>query len=339
MFRKSIIILVLATLTAGAHSQNDSIDQCQYVAVYDFLTNTTDKNGNAVKDSVRLAIMVGRHTAKCMEYNRTMLEDFGEWPKKDYQYGEWDARKYNLPVIFIGFPDGELSSFDKVVPNRYFYTEPLPDFGWELTDDTLTVCGYFCRKAVGKYAGRTWTAWYSEDVAASFGPWKLHGLPGMILKAVSKREQSDASISSAEREQLRPKVKAMSKREQSDARISSAKQEQFQTLVKEEDSDGIFSFICVGLMQRAAPIKYFSKDGYTTLKRDKFIAHRNKLYCSKQYVQQPNYYIPPGTYDHLNIIEMWPGGPEPPDDEKISVVASDMIIPKKVNVYHPLELE
>ena len=281
-------MMALALMTV-AKGQNDSIDQVQFVVAYEFTTNTTDREGNATKDSVRLAVIVGNHTAKCMEYNRTMLEDFGEWQNKDYQYGEWDARKYNLPVLFVGYPDGELSSFDKVTPNRYFYTEPLPDFGWQLTDDTLTVGGYLCQKAVGKYAGRTWTAWYSEDVAASFGPWKLRGLPGMILKA--------------------------------------------------EDKDGIFSFVCVGLMQRTAPIKYFSNDGYTTLKRDKFIAHRNKLFCNKQYVQKPNYYIPQGTYDHLNIIEMWPGGPEPPAEEKISVVAADMIIPKKVNKYQPLELK
>ncbi len=287
--KKILATMMALTLTTSVWAQNDSIDQCQFVAVYDFVTNTMDKNGNAAKDSVQLAVMVGSHAAKCMEYNRTMMEDFGEWKKTDYQLGEWNARKYNLPVLFVGYPDGEVSSFDKVVPNRYFYTEPLPDFGWKLTDDTLTVSGYLCRKAVGKYAGRTWTAWYSEDVAASFGPWKLNGLPGMILRA--------------------------------------------------DEKEGIFSLVCVELMQRAAPIRYFSKDGYTTLKRDKFIAHRNKLYCSKQYVQQPNYYIPQGVYDLLNIIEMWPGGPEPPADEKISVVATDMIIPKKVNVYQPLELE
>ena len=56
-------------------------------------------------------------------------------------------------------------------------------------------------------------------------------------------------------------------------------------------------------------------------------------------MQNPRYYIPDGTYDHLNIIEMWAGGPEPPAEDKISVVATDMIIPKKVNKYQPLELK
>ena len=288
-FRLMSTAVAVMFLTVQTMAQkNDSIDQCQFVVVYSFTTNTVDRYGQEVKDSVQLAVMVGNHVAKCMEYNRVMLEDFGEWQNMDYQYGEWNARKYNLPVLFIGHPDGELSSFDKVTPNRFFYTEPLPDFKWKLSDDTLNVSGYLCQKAVGEYAGRTWTAWYSEDVPASFGPWKLRGLPGMILKA--------------------------------------------------EDSGGIFSFTCVGLMLREASIKYFSKNGYTVTGRSKFVSHRNKLFCSKKYVQKPNYYIPQGTYSHLNINETWPGGPEPPSDEKLSVVATDVIIPKKVNVYQPLEM-
>ena len=171
MMNKRIIIFIgILAMTMTAEAQNDSIDQCQFVVVYDFVTNTTDRDGKAVKDSVQLAVMVGNHATKCMEFNRTMMEDFGEGSNRDYQYGEWDSRKYNLPVLFIGHPNGEISSFDKVTPNRYFYTEPLPNFGWQLSDDTLNVGGYLCQKAIGKYAGRTWTAWYTEDVATSFGP-------------------------------------------------------------------------------------------------------------------------------------------------------------------------
>lgn len=283
----ALAVTMLLSTTQLAQAQNDSIDHVQFVVVYDFLTSTTDRNGNATKDSVQLGVVVGSHTAKCMEFNHAMCEDFGEW--KDYGLGEFNARKYNLFVLYVGYPEGEVSAFDKITPNRYFYTEPLPDFGWELTDDTLTVGGYLCQKAVGKYGGRTWTAWYSEDVSAPYGPWKLRGLPGMILKA--------------------------------------------------EDADGIFHFDFAGLMRRSAKISYMEKGNYTTMERNKFIARRNKLFCSKQYVQKPNYYIPDGTYSHLNIVEMWPGGPEPAAEYKLSVVDYDMIIPKKVNKYQPLELK
>jgi GLPGLI family protein len=284
-----LFALCLFSMKTMAAEKNDSIDQCQFVVVYDFVTNTHNKNGDATKDSVQLGTVVGTHVAKCMEYNRVMMEDFKEFRNKDYQMGEWNARPYNLPILFIGEPEGEISSFDKIVPNRYFYTEPTPNFGWELTDDTLTVGGYLCKKAVGKYAGRTWTAWYSEEVPASYGPWKLCGLPGMILQA--------------------------------------------------KDKDNIFSFSFAGLIQRTAPIIYLSTNGCTTLQRNKFISHRNKLFCNKKYVEKPSYYIPQGTYDQLHIAEMWAGGPEPAAEEKLSVVSFDMVIPKKANAYQPLELK
>ena len=264
-------------------------DASQFVVAYDWVTRTTDRDGRDETDSVRLAVIVGNHTVKCLEYNRAMMEDFGEFQNKDYQLGEWNARRLNLPVIFVGGHEGEVSVFDKIVPNRFFYTEPLPNFHWQLTDDTLTVSGYLCQKAVGHYGGRTWIAWYTEDVPAPYGPWKLRGLPGMILKA--------------------------------------------------EDADGIFRFDFAGLERKSERMNGMDKSGYTTIKRNKFIRQRNKLLCNKRYVQNPRYYIPDGAYDHLNIVEMWPGGPEPPEEDKVSVVATDMIIPKKANVYQPLEVK
>lgn len=37
--------------------------------------------------------------------------------------------------------------------------------------------------AIAKFKGRTWIAWYTEDIPIDNGPWKLSGLPGLILKA------------------------------------------------------------------------------------------------------------------------------------------------------------
>lgn len=43
--------------------------------------------------------------------------------------------------------------------------------------------GYQCRLAKTRYKGRTWSAWYAEDIPLDAGPWKLGGLPGLILRA------------------------------------------------------------------------------------------------------------------------------------------------------------
>ena len=64
-----------------------------------------------------------------------------------------------------------------------FYDEPFPEFSWEITGDTAEVFGYDCIRAECDFRGRHWTAWFAPEIAVNEGPWKLRGLPGLILKA------------------------------------------------------------------------------------------------------------------------------------------------------------
>ena len=65
----------------------------------------------------------------------------------------------------------------------YVYTDRAPLPAWTLTADTATVCGYLGRKATARFRGRQWEAWYTEELPVDAGPWKLCGLPGLILRA------------------------------------------------------------------------------------------------------------------------------------------------------------
>ena len=54
---------------------------------------------------------------------------------------------------------------------------------WTLAEGEATVCGYACRKATTRFRGRDWAVWYTDEIPVDAGPWKLHGLPGLILRA------------------------------------------------------------------------------------------------------------------------------------------------------------
>lgn len=54
---------------------------------------------------------------------------------------------------------------------------------WDIQEDTLTVSGYLCQKANTNFRGRDYTVWFTPEIPINDGPWKLYGLPGLILKA------------------------------------------------------------------------------------------------------------------------------------------------------------
>ncbi len=66
---------------------------------------------------------------------------------------------------------------------RGYYSEPLAEMVWEIGDSVKTVLGYECIMADTDYHGRHWTVWFTPDIPIQDGPWKLCGLPGLILEA------------------------------------------------------------------------------------------------------------------------------------------------------------
>lgn len=64
------------------------------------------------------------------------------------------------------------------------YEEDITSLPWKLVpDSSTTILDYPCKYALLNYRGRCWKVWYTEEIPLSLGPWKLHGLPGLIMKA------------------------------------------------------------------------------------------------------------------------------------------------------------
>lgn len=90
-------------------------------------------------------------------------------------------------VVLKNYPKtNRLTYTTELVGNTAFkYEEAMPTFDWDLLEDDSTIAEYGCNKAKTVFRGRAWTVWYTPDIPISEGPWKLCGLPGLILKAVS----------------------------------------------------------------------------------------------------------------------------------------------------------
>jgi len=86
-------------------------------------------------------------------------------------------------TIYKNYPSGKLTHTEKICTDWFRYDEDMPQLNWELTDSVTSVLGYECRGAICDFRGRKWTAFYCEDIPVMDGPWKLCGLPGLIMKA------------------------------------------------------------------------------------------------------------------------------------------------------------
>lgn len=53
----------------------------------------------------------------------------------------------------------------------------------ELNEIKIDSSGLVLNKATCSYGGRKYIAWYAKSLPYSFGPFKLHGLPGLIIEA------------------------------------------------------------------------------------------------------------------------------------------------------------
>lgn len=145
-------------------------------------------------------------------FDDEMVVDIGK--NKVHNYGYWDVRNGFLidsirghggdiadyfamgtPVaiydahILKNYPQKGMLTYTQYEGKSFIYNEPIMKKNWILEEGDTTILGYTCKKASCTFRHRSWKVWYALDLPFSEGPWKLDGLPGMILKAEDTKGQ------------------------------------------------------------------------------------------------------------------------------------------------------
>jgi GLPGLI family protein len=73
--------------------------------------------------------------------------------------------------------------------DKFCVVDTIPKINWELKEDTLTIDGLVCQKARGYFISKFFTVWFAPSIPFSAGPLNMHGLPGLIILAISEDEK------------------------------------------------------------------------------------------------------------------------------------------------------
>jgi GLPGLI family protein len=82
-------------------------------------------------------------------------------------------------LVSIVWPNGKLFAIE----------ENIPAINWAITQETKEIMGLACQKATAEFKGRVYEAWFCAQLPYSNGPWKLGGLPGLIIEAYDTKKE------------------------------------------------------------------------------------------------------------------------------------------------------
>ena len=92
----------------------------------------------------------------------------------EYEFPDWNYTKIDHKLHDVLF-------FSGFGGNRYLIKDKVA-FNWKISEESKTIGGYQCLKATTTFRGRNWEAWFAPELGMSYGPWKFHGLPGLIME-------------------------------------------------------------------------------------------------------------------------------------------------------------
>lgn len=115
-----------------------------------------------------------------------------------------DISKYEY---YHDFKDRKFFLFSHLFDTYYMMESDFPDIKWELLEDNKKIGGFDCQLAKANFGGRQYYAWFTTEIPFPYGPWKLNGLPGLILEVNDENNEvswkfSKFELSDSENEEI-----------------------------------------------------------------------------------------------------------------------------------------
>ena len=192
---KSLVALtILAYMGIECCYAQKKIDEAYLKCQYDYTYIQDTLSGKTAKDW--LVLQIGKNMSKCYSYYSMQVDSIFASPDRDVilrqqinaaigSKTEWPHKRMKA-YVYKNYPQGKMTVTDGLLMQDYIYEDTLYAQNWVIQDSSKLILGHECQKAVCQYRGHCWTAWLAMDIPIPDGPWKLCGLPGLIMEATTE---------------------------------------------------------------------------------------------------------------------------------------------------------
>jgi len=191
MKRKYILLLALTGFISQkliAQDTEIALAKIHYNFIHINDTTQMDKNHHD-----EMVLYLGQHSSFYTSYANKRME---ESLRKQVESPDFDG---NLTITGSGSQTPEsyyivpakslIMQVYNLYGENYLIDEEFPALNWKIEQETKVIGGYNCQKAETHFKGRDYTAWFTTDIPFQAGPWKLQGLPGLILEASDSKNE------------------------------------------------------------------------------------------------------------------------------------------------------
>ncbi|MGO4709937.1 GLPGLI family protein [Chryseobacterium sp. 2TAF14] len=175
---KRIIVGVFFFLSVILLAQNQ-----RFVYEYKFVTDSTKANDVG---SEIMFLDVAKKGSKFHSEKKSIADSIHQ-DRINKQTRDFAGIDYGLVpfVVEKSYPDFKIDFFNSLDMSKYKVSDNR-EMNWKILPDKEKIGDFNTQKASLYFAGRLWTAWFVSDIPIQDGPYKFHGLPGLIIKIEDK---------------------------------------------------------------------------------------------------------------------------------------------------------
>jgi len=175
---KKIIIGICLLLTIISYAQNQ-----RFSYEYKFITDSTKASE---VDSEIMFLDVAKKGSKFHSQKKSIADSIHQ-DRITKQTRDFTGIDYGsvLYVVEKSYPDFEIDFFNNLDMTKYKVSDTRK-MDWKILPEKEKIGEFNTQKASLDFAGRIWTAWFVSDIPIQDGPYKFHGLPGLIIKIEDK---------------------------------------------------------------------------------------------------------------------------------------------------------